>query len=106
MSEPLATGALLAKYSALIAGFMGSVVTLSFVRDLPRLAMLTSVGTGAVTAHYITPLVWLSWPALSGQFGISFLIGILAMNLIPGVMQLGEEFSKAPLRFIKNLIKR
>lgn len=106
MSEPIAASALMAKYSALIAGFLGSVVTLSFVRDLPRVAMLTSVGTGAVTAHYMTPLVWLSWPALSGQFGISFLLGILAMNIIPGVMRLGEEFSKAPLRFIKTLIKR
>lgn len=106
MSETVAAGALLSKYAAALAGFAGSVVTLSFVKDLPRFAMLTSVGTGAVTAHYLTPLIWLAFPAVTGQFGVAFLVGILAMNLIPGLMKLGEEFAKAPLRFLKNLIKR
>lgn len=105
MSETAAV-VLSPKYAAAVAGFLGSVVTLSFVKDLPRLAMFSSVGTGAVTAHYVTPLVWATFPVVHGQFGVAFVLGILAMNLIPGVMKLGEEFAKSPLNLIRRIFKR
>lgn len=105
MSETAAV-ALFPKYAAALAGFFGSVVTLSFVKDLPRLAMFSSVGTGAVTAHYVTPLVWVAFPVFQGQFGVAFVLGILSMNLIPGLMKVGEEFAKSPLNLIRRILKR
>lgn len=38
--------------------------------------------------------------------GVGFLLGILAMGIIPGLMKIGNDFQKGPITFIKSLIKR
>ena len=38
--------------------------------------------------------------------GVGFLLGILAMGIIPGIMTLGGEFKKAPRKYLQRFLKR
>ena len=107
MSEPISLSALMAKYAFLIAGFIGALLSLSFVKALQVRHIYAALVTGAATAHYGTPLVghFLGLPA-SVLPGIGFLIGVMGMNLIPALLKLSAEVARSPVQFIKTLIKR
>jgi hypothetical protein len=86
--EPTATGALLAKFGTLIFGFVGSILSLAFLRDLSRKQAAVAVLTGFITSQATGPLVvaYFGLPADSeSRYGVAFLIGLMAMNLIPAV---------------------
>jgi len=104
MAEPHSTvGFLGVKYSALVAGFVGGVISLGFLRELDRLQMALAVLAGTACAGYLTPI---AIPMLARAAGIdstvemenvaAFLIGLTAMNIIPGVMRLSETFRRDP----------
>ena len=108
MSEPISLSALMAKYAFLIAGFIGALLSFSFVKEAHQdRHIYAALVTGAATAHYGTPLVghFLGLPA-SVLPGIGFLIGVMGMNLIPALLKLSAEVARSPLQFIKALIKR
>ena len=87
MSEPVVVGALGLKYSTLLGGFMGALVSLSFVSGLGAWGRVTAVFTGTITAAYLTPRVTLYWgigPA--AENGLGFLLGLTSMNLIPAFL--------------------
>jgi len=106
MSEPISLSAILAKYAFLIAGFIGALLSLSFVRTLDR-HIYAALVTGAATAHYGTPLVGYLLGMPAGVLpGVGFLIGVMGMNLIPALLELSAEVARSPLQFIKTLIKR
>lgn len=90
------------KFATLIAGFAGGVVSLSFVKELKPVQAALAVFTGAVSAGYGTPLV-LQYFNLTqaGENGIAFLVGLTAMNLIPGIIKLSERFKSDPLATIR-----
>ena len=49
MAAETATTLFGVKHSALLAGFVGSLVALTFLRELTRLQMLAALGTGLAT---------------------------------------------------------
>lgn len=112
MSEPVSItttlGLLKAKYAVAISGFLGTAVTLSFMdTPLGKLRLFIALASGGLTANYLTPVLgfYLSIPAAI-HGGVGFLLGILAMGIIPGIMALGEEFKKSPRKFLQRLVKR
>ena len=101
MSTSAASGYYGVKLSVIIAGFIGSVISLSFVRQLTRMQMVAAVGTGTFTANYLTPLAThYAGLTIDMESGAAFLIGIMAMNIIPGFMRLSEIFKTDPRSFI------
>ncbi len=91
------------KYSALIAGFAGGVISLAYLQELSRPQMAIAVLSGAACAGYLTPV---ALPILANALGIeltpalenaaAFLLGLTSMNIIPGVMRLSEIFKRDP----------
>ena len=89
-----ATGALLAKYGVAIAGFAGAILSLTFLRGLTRKQAAAAVVTGFVSAIFTTQLVvaYFKLPTdADSQNGVAFLIGLLAMNIIPGLKALAGQ---------------
>lgn len=90
------------KHSALLAGFVGSLVALTFLRELTRLQMLAALGTGLATSTYLTPLVMRYFTIPSDMNdGVAFLLGVVAMNIIPAVIAIPEAIKNDPLAAIK-----
>ncbi|PTQ70297.1 peptidase M48, Ste24p [Pseudomonas sp. GV071] len=96
MDPTFTGGALLAKYGVATAGFAGAVVSLSFLRELTRKQPAAAVLTGFVSSVFTTQLV-VSYFNLPGDAesrnGVAFLIGLLAMNVIPCLKALSERFA-------------
>jgi hypothetical protein len=92
------------KPSVIVAGFLGGVIAMTFVRALTRTQMVVAVMTGTVTTHYLTPMaVYYTGLNTEREDGIAFLIGIMAMNIIPGMLKLSEIFSNDPRSLIPSL---
>lgn len=100
------------KVAHAVAGFAGGVITLSFIKNLSPFQGISAVFTGFVTAVYLTPLGTnllnsytkdpLSEPS---ELGMAFLLGLTAMNLIPGFLKLSAIWGKAPLSFVRGEAK-
>ena len=87
MAEPVSTTVAGLKLSTMLGGFMGALVSLSFVAGMGIIGRATAVFTGTVTAAYLTPVVVAYWgigPA--AENGLGFLIGLTSMNIIPGLI--------------------
>ena len=108
MSESISFTNILAKHAVAIAGFLGTAVTLSYLETpMGKLRLVMALAGGSLTATFLTPLLgfYLAIPsAIHG--GVGFLLGILAMGIIPGLMKIGDDFRTGPISFIKRLIKR
>lgn len=102
MADPTADGGVLGiKFAVILAGFAGGVVSLSFVKELSARQAMLAVFTGTVTANYLTPVVASYFDALHAyENPTAFVIGLTAMNLIPGVLKLSEMFKRDPRSFI------
>lgn len=87
-----------AKLSAIIAGFVGGVVSLAMIRDLtPKVAVTTVIG-GTACAAYLTPLI-VAYFELGGselENALAFLTGVCGMNGVAGVFKLSERFRANP----------
>lgn len=105
MTEPTAATFVGAKYSASIAGFFGSVVALTFLKELTVLQMLLAVFTGCATSTYTTPL-FMHYLSVSSELndGVAFVIGVVAMNLVPAVLALVDSVRKNAGEIIKKRI--
>lgn len=95
------SGALGVKLASLVAGFAGGVVSLSFVRELSRWQAVLAVLTGSLCAGYLTPILALYLPAGVPEPTLAFLVGLTAMNLIPGILHLSDRFRREPESFLK-----
>ena len=83
MTDPAAT-LVGVKYSTAIAGFFGSVVALTFAKELTILRLLFAILTGSLTAHYSTaPLTYYLKVPVEFNDSLAFGVGLLAMSLIP-----------------------
>jgi len=94
--EAASTGALLAKYSAVIAGFIGSIMSLTFLKDLTRKQAFCAVGVGFSSSVFTSSFAvsFFGLPADAASMdGVSFLIGLLAMNLVPAVRSMLERLA-------------
>lgn len=95
MTEPTATTLVGVKYSIAIAGFFGSVVALTFAKELTRLRLIFAILTGSLTAHYSTGILsyYLKIPVEFND-SLAFSVGLLAMSLIPVLFLIVEEIKK------------
>lgn len=92
------------KLAHVMAGVAGGVVSLAYVRTLSSSQMVLAVITGAATAAYGTPLAGYALARILGadspsaqvEGGLGFVLGITAMNLIPGIVRLSEMFRRDP----------
>jgi hypothetical protein len=105
MAEPTsgaAAGYLGVKFASLLAGFAGGVVSLSYLRQLTPLQMALAVLAGTFMAGYLTPLAqhWIGMPD-EVENGVAFLLGMTAMNLVPGFLRLSERFLEDPEAMLK-----
>lgn len=90
-----AIGALLAKYGVATAGFAGAILSLTFLKGLTRKQAAAAVMVGFLSAVFTTQLVIAKFglPAdADSRNGVAFLIGLLAMNIIPGLKAAAERF--------------
>lgn len=109
MAEPhSAAGFLGVKYSALVAGFIGGVISLGFLRELDKLQMALAVLSGTACAGYLTPI---AIPLIASAAGVepsaemenvaAFFLGLTAMNIVPGVIHLSEIFRRDPANALR-----
>lgn len=86
------------KFATLIAGFAGGVVSLSFVKELKPVQALAAVAVGTVSAGYLSPavLAYFELPAAI-ENAAAFLVGLTAMNIIPGILSISNRFKGNPL---------
>lgn len=94
MAEPESTtaGVLLVKYGVVMAAFIGSILSLGFLKDMTRGQAGTAVATGFLFSVYLThPVtIWVA-PKLDLVVddnllcGVAFVLGLTAMNIIPGI---------------------
>lgn len=106
MADP--AGFLGVKYSVLVAGFAGGVISLAYLKELTRAQMVIAVVAGSACAGYLTPV---AIPMLARAVGIeastafenaaAFLLGLTSMNLIPGFLHLSEIFRRDPAGAIR-----
>jgi hypothetical protein len=78
--------ATIAKVTMAIAAFAGAVLSLMFLKGLSRPQMYAAVAIGFFSSLFCTPLVMHvaglpDSPKLG--YGIAYVIGLMAMNLIP-----------------------
>lgn len=93
------------KLAFAVAGFWGGVVSLSFVKNLTPKQGVLAVITGIASAGYGTPIaahyVLNAEPSSGMADAIAFVIGLTAMNLIPGIVKLSEMWNRNPLAVIR-----
>ena len=81
------------KAGILLAGFIGAIASLAYMRDLTpaRAGLALIIGTGC--AAYVTPLM-MGWMHLSGPNGenaAAFIVGVVGMNLVGALSKGGER---------------
>lgn len=95
------------KLAFAVAGFWGGVVSLSFVKTLTPKQALLAVLTGVASAAYGTPIVahyvFNIEPNSATVNAVAFVIGLTAMNLIPGIVRLSEFWKKDPLSVLRGV---
>lgn len=88
------------KLGTIVAGFAGGVVSLTYLRGLSTVQSVLAVFTGLTFAVYITPLLFAYFFADGGrsdiEHAIAFVLGLTAMNIIPGIIKLSEIFKNNP----------
>lgn len=96
----------------LMAGFAGGLVSLRYVDTASAWQKCLSVITGTASAAYLSPILI----ELAGSFeiagknlelsnsvegSIAFLVGVTAMNLIPGFVKLSAVFRNNPEKLLQ-----
>ena len=94
MTDP--TAALVGvEYSTALDGFFGSVVALTFAKELTLIRLVLAVFTGSLTAYYSTaPLIYYLKVPVEFNDSLAFGVGLLAMSLIPLLFSIVEELKK------------
>mgnify|MGYP000707449572 CR=1 FL=1 len=84
------------KAATLVAGLIGSIASLAYMRDLTpgKAGLAVIVGTGC--AAYVTPLVmgWMNLTGSSGENAAAFIVGVVGMNLVGALYKGGERLQK------------
>lgn len=107
MTEPVSTtalGILGIKPAQMVAGLIGGVISLAFVRDLKRWQMALAVLAGGGCASYLTPVLasYLHLgDNLQAQNGMAFVLGLCGMNIVPAVRAM---VTKVALRKADNIV--
>lgn len=83
------------------AGLVGGLLSLSYEKKRTPWQAGVSILSGAVLAGYLGPVAT-EYFSLSegGASGASFLIGLLAMRIIPGLFELAGRIARNPLEYL------
>lgn len=94
MAEPVSSTALGVKYAWTLAGLAGGIVSLSFLKNLTRWQAFLAFFTGGAAANYLTAPAcgWLNVSNEQYQYGVAFVIGVCAMNIIPALQSVVSRF--------------
>lgn len=105
-SDP-GVAALAAKGLALLPGFAGAVLSLAFVDKLTLRGRILTVAVGMGAAAFIAPalvdIAALHWPDMpkSVWSAMQFMVGLLAMGVLPVVLDTARKVAGDPLSLIK-----
>lgn len=82
-----------------LAGFAGGVCSLTYLRGLSRSQAILAVFTSLCCAVYLTPVVVakLSIADPRSQYGVAFVTGLVAMNIVPLIRATVERVVQARL---------
>lgn len=94
MTEPISSSALGIKAAWTLAGLAGGIVSLSFLKNLTRWQAFLAFFTGGAAANYLTAPAcgWMNISNEQYQYGIAFVIGVCAMNIIPALQSFVKSF--------------
>lgn len=94
------------KFATLIAGFCGTLVNLSFCSTMGCIRIAIFLLTGMVTAVYIPPLL-IDYGVFSvkAETGLGFLFGMLANQIMPGLLKFAKSKSENPVEIIEKVKK-
>lgn len=88
------------KAATLLAGMIGSIASLAYMRDLTplRAALAVIIGTGC--AAYVTPLMegWMNLSGSNGENAAAFIVGVVGMNLVGALYKGGEALERRGIR--------
>lgn len=102
-------------YDQAVAGTIGGVVSLAFLRELTPLKVWLAIFTGFACAAYLTSPTTRLFAAAVEKFlvpvkiaredtlAFAFVLGLLGMGLVAGVIKLAERFGADPLDLIRRL---
>lgn len=92
------------KSGAVVAGFVGGVVSLSMLRDLTPIRAVGTVLGGTACAAYLTPLA-IEYSGLSGssEHALAFFLGVCGMNGVAGVFKISEKFKADPAKAVTDI---
>ena len=93
------------KVSSLMADFAGSIASLVANKQLSFWQSVAVILTGVLSSGYITPAIS-DYFSMGRSFEnvLAFFLGIFGMFIVVGMIRFGEDFAKAPLSAIKNLL--
>lgn len=107
MPDPTTGSFLGVKYASVIAGLAGGIVSLTYLRNLTKWQAALAVITGAAVAGYGTPLAvhfvsyFFGSVSIEAESSLAFLLGLISMNVVPGIMRLSEIFKRDPEKFVR-----
>lgn len=81
-----------------VAGVVGSVVSLSMIRNLSLTGAMGTILGGTACAAYLTPLV-VEYTKLTGasEHALAFFLGVCGMNAVAGLFKVSEKFKADPV---------
>ena len=79
--------------ATLVWAFLGSALSMSYMPKMTRAQTAVAIAAGVVTAVALAPLALhsLGWPD-SLERGVSFLLGLVAMPLLPALFDRAKSF--------------
>lgn len=101
---------LTAKLVPPIAGFLGAVIMLSYMSEIPPRHWVTALLAGVLAAYFVPPILvaWLihkgiAWLPLDGSVEglLGLLLGLASIHLVAGFTVLGRRFARDPAGFIQ-----
>lgn len=73
--------------AVIIAGFLGSVLSMSFVDGMGKTQRAIAVISGSVMAHYLSPLIAFLFKEGDYQETIGFLVGLFGMSICAAIFR-------------------
>lgn len=93
-----------------LAGFLGAVIMLSYMSEMPPRHWAAALLAGVLSAYFVPPIVsaWfahagLEWLPSDGSVEglLGLLLGMGAIHLVGGLTVLGKRFAGDPTGFIR-----
>ena len=73
--------------SVLIAGFIGSILSINFIVDMDRKQRIIAVISGVAMAHYVAPLIANLFHEENYEATLGFLVGLFGMSLCASIFR-------------------